>query len=457
MALFKPLVGTSINNVPLHEGWVYFCQNDGKLYFDALSPDSAVVRYVLNAELSDVTYGILNNIPATPADNILYWDKENSNFVYYLTVNGTQTAKYLNYQTPQTTLAGYGITDAKIQNGSIILGSNSLSPVLDVTGNSPIAASVNSTTRLATITHATSGVTAGTYTSVTVNAYGHVTAGTDVAVQFVEQSLTTAQQTQARTNISAASTSDLSGKVSIAGDTMTGALTISNVDDTHNGDSVVVSGNVIAGGSTKTAYSMVGSVRKCANDSGNANSSVFFVNSDGTAKFCHKRGITTATDDAYMLFDATGFTVAYSGTKGGAISSSQVYTMLDTNNGYLKTSVDDLLGAKAPLASPAFTGVPTAPTAAEGTDTTQIATTAFVQAAVGGGGASVTRGSFSVAASATSASIVNPAGAQEAVLVQLYDSSYRNCWAEYAISASNITFTFTASSSARTFYYAVLV
>lgn len=34
---------------------------------------------------------------------------------------------------------------------------------------------------------------------------------------------------------------------------------------------------------------------------------------------------------------------------------------------------------RAPLASPAFTGVPTAPTAAGGTNTTQIATTAFVQ------------------------------------------------------------------------------
>lgn len=38
------------------------------------------------------------------------------------------------------------------------------------------------------------------------------------------------------------------------------------------------------------------------------------------------------------------------------------------------------LAAKAPLASPAFTGVPTAPTATAGTDTTQVATTAFVQA-----------------------------------------------------------------------------
>ena len=39
------------------------------------------------------------------------------------------------------------------------------------------------------------------------------------------------------------------------------------------------------------------------------------------------------------------------------------------------------LGIYAPLNSPAFTGVPTAPTAAPGTSTTQVATTAFVTAA----------------------------------------------------------------------------
>ena len=40
--------------------------------------------------------------------------------------------------------------------------------------------------------------------------------------------------------------------------------------------------------------------------------------------------------------------------------------------------------SRAPVASPALTGTPTAPTAADGTNTTQIASTAFVQSAVGG-------------------------------------------------------------------------
>jgi len=42
------------------------------------------------------------------------------------------------------------------------------------------------------------------------------------------------------------------------------------------------------------------------------------------------------------------------------------------------STVTTALGTKAPLASPTFTGVPVAPTAALNTDTTQIATTAFV-------------------------------------------------------------------------------
>lgn len=52
-----------------------------------------------------------------------------------------------------------------------------------------------------------------------------------------------------------------------------------------------------------------------------------------------------------------------------------------------KSQLDTLLNARAPLNSPGFTGTPTAPTAAGGTNNTQLATTAFVQAAIGAFGA----------------------------------------------------------------------
>lgn len=48
-------------------------------------------------------------------------------------------------------------------------------------------------------------------------------------------------------------------------------------------------------------------------------------------------------------------------------------------------SINETAGTKAPTTNPTFTGTPKAPTAAVGTNTTQIATTAFVQTAVGNG------------------------------------------------------------------------
>lgn len=52
-----------------------------------------------------------------------------------------------------------------------------------------------------------------------------------------------------------------------------------------------------------------------------------------------------------------------------------------------KSQLDNLLSAKAPLASPTLTGTPIAPTAVAGTNSTQIATTAFVNDAIAGFGA----------------------------------------------------------------------
>lgn len=65
-------------------------------------------------------------------------------------------------------------------------------------------------------------------------------------------------------------------------------------------------------------------------------------------------------------------------------------------------TIENALALKANLASPAFTGTPTAPTAPVGTNTTQIATTAFVQAAVSAG---VKTATGTIGTSATSVSV----------------------------------------------------
>lgn len=65
-------------------------------------------------------------------------------------------------------------------------------------------------------------------------------------------------------------------------------------------------------------------------------------------------------------------TATTAGTISGTIPESQVVNLISD------------LALKAPLASPALTGTPTAPTAASNTNTTQLATTAFVASAVSG-------------------------------------------------------------------------
>lgn len=68
------------------------------------------------------------------------------------------------------------------------------------------------------------------------------------------------------------------------------------------------------------------------------------------------------------------------------------------------TNLTTTLAAKAPLASPTLTGTPTAPTAATGTNNTQIATTAFVATAVGTKQATVTGAATTITGSNLTAS-----------------------------------------------------
>jgi hypothetical protein len=73
---------------------------------------------------------------------------------------------------------------------------------------------------------------------------------------------------------------------------------------------------------------------------------------------------------AHTIGDVTGLQT----TLDGKAASSHSHAIADVTG--LQTALD----AKAPLASPALTGTPTAPTPANGTNTTQLATTAFVRA-----------------------------------------------------------------------------
>ena len=102
-----------------------------------------------------------------------------------------------------------------------------------------------------------------------------------------------------------------------------------------------------------------------------------------------KLGATANAVSASKLATARSITLA--GHLSGSVSfdgSANVTitaAVVDDSHAHVIANVDGLqlaLDAKAPLASPALTGTPNAPTAVSGTNTTQVATTAFVQQAI---------------------------------------------------------------------------
>jgi hypothetical protein len=89
------------------------------------------------------------------------------------------------------------------------------------------------------------------------------------------------------------------------------------------------------------------------------------------------------------------WTGVYWASIGGAAGTVDATIVDGSANAVAGNAVFDALVLKADLASPTFTGTPAAPTAAPGTNTTQLATTAFVTNAVAAaGGGSVTLVSF---------------------------------------------------------------
>lgn len=96
----------------------------------------------------------------------------------------------------------------------------------------------------------------------------------------------------------------------LSGGTLTGPLVIA------------AAGALNMGGETITSYSGVQGTRLCAADDSNVNTAGFIINSDGRAKFLHRRGNATATEDAFFLYDALGYVMYASGEKGTTLSST---------------------------------------------------------------------------------------------------------------------------------------
>ncbi len=92
---------------------------------------------------------------------------------------------------------------------------------------------------------------------------------------------------------------------------------------------------------------------------------------------------TNTTQIATTAFVRTEVTNLIASAPGALDTLDELAAALGDDPNFA-TTVTNSIATKAPLASPALTGTPTAPTAAGGTNTTQIATTQFVTSALSG-------------------------------------------------------------------------
>ncbi len=91
--------------------------------------------------------------------------------------------------------------------------------------------------------------------------------------------------------------------------------------------------------------------------------------------------ITTNTNN--IASNTSSITVLQTNVASNTASITSLETRVTANTASITTNTNDI-ALRATIASPSFTGTPTAPTPAAGTSNTQIATTAFVASVVGG-------------------------------------------------------------------------
>ena len=143
---------------------------------------SRISLKVDNTEVVAVTSAglVFANGTSPNSNTIQFGDNTGWNFRFMTSVSGTSTTRF--------TFSDAGaFTAVSTISASNFSGSHSGTSSGTNTGDNPGVTSVTATTPIVSsggttpnITHATSGATAGTYNNVTVNTFGHVTAGSNV-------------------------------------------------------------------------------------------------------------------------------------------------------------------------------------------------------------------------------------------------------------------------------------
>jgi len=170
----------------------------------------------------------------------------------------------------------------------------------------------------------------------------------------------------------------IAGTLSFAGD---GAITLTNTTGSSSASNI---------GSTTAQYMVIrvtGTLTGTKTITGPSYSKIYLVDNaatGGSVAFQRSGQITpvtvTAGTRAFVYYNGTD----YVAIAGGLIDlTSQVTGVLPVANGGTGVTTSTGTGNTVLSASPTLTGTPLAPTAAVNTNTTQIATTAFVQTQIG--------------------------------------------------------------------------
>lgn len=358
----------------------------GNLAGDVTGTQSATVVGKINGtSLAGLGTGILKNTTGTGVPSIAVA----ADFPV-LNQNTTGTAAGLSVN----------IAESQVTNLTTDLAAKAplASPTLTGIPAAPTATAGTNTTQIATTAFVNAAVSTGTSTSFSGNLAGEVTGtqsatvvGNAAVIGKVLTGYTSGSGTVAATDNILQAIQKLNGndalKATLASPTLTGVPAAPTATAGTNTTQIATTAFVTSAVSSGTAANFTGSL---AGDVTGTQGATVVGKINGTSLAGLGTGIlknTTGTGVPAIAIAADFPTLNQNTTGTAAGLSANIAESQVTN------LVGDL-ASKAPLASPTLTGVPAAPTATSGTNTTQIATTAFVTAAVSGGTATSFSGSL---------------------------------------------------------------
>ena len=268
-----------------------------------------------------------------------------------------------------TTIAGYGITDALTlgTSATTALAGNTTFSFASLTGRPTTIAGYGITDALTLGTSATTALAGNT--ALFSGAFSALTGKpTTIAGYGITDALT----------LGTSATTALAGNTALFNGAYSSLTGIPTTIAHKNADIDIGSNDFITTGKVLFAnmYSALSDLPSATTYHG----MFAHVHATGAAYFAHGGNWIELANKSYVdtqvsaLVDSAPATLNTLNELAAALNDDASFS----------TTVTNSLAAKAPLASPTLTGTPAAPTAASGTNTTQIATTAFVTAAVAG-------------------------------------------------------------------------